>query len=101
MISGGEDGRISNREWKTTIRQVQRLEEELIEIRVEEGVEITFGPHDDKALLWPYNDALVVTIDVAEAWIAQTFVDTGSSINIMYVDCWIETDLQPLMRSLF
>lgn len=65
MISGGEKEHISNRERKETIRQVQKLEEEVMEIQVGKRVEITFGPHGDRALLRPHNDALVVTIDVA------------------------------------
>lgn len=68
-------------------------------------MEITFGQQDDRALLRPHNDALVVTIDVAGAWVARTFVDTGSSVNIMYYDCWtqleIESNLQPPTGSLF
>lgn len=52
-----------------------------------EGLEITFGPQYDRALLKPHNDAVVITVDVAEAWVAWTFVDTGSSVNIMFYDC--------------
>lgn len=94
MISGGEDERVSNRERKATMRQVRRMEEEIMEIQSGEGPKITFGLQDDMALLRPHNNALVITIDVAGAWVARTFVDTGSSVNIMYYDCWTQLEIK-------
>lgn len=94
MISGGEDERVSNQERKSTMRQVRRMEEEIMEIQSGEGSEITFGPQDDRALLRPHNNALVITIDVEGAWVARTFVDTGSSVNIMYYDYWTQLEIE-------
>lgn len=76
-----------------------------MEIQEAEGVEITFGPQDDRALLRPHNNVLVMKIDVARVWVALTFVDMGTYVNVMYFDCWshlaIEIELQPPMGSLF
>lgn len=76
------------------MHQVQRLEEEVIEIKVREGIEITFGPHNDRVLLRTYNDAFVVTIDMGGVWVAQTIVDTKSFVNIMYYDCWTQLGIE-------
>lgn len=60
------------------------MDEKIIEVQHDEGPEITFGLQDNRALLRPHNDALVITIDIVRTWVAWTFVDNGSSINIMY-----------------
>lgn len=50
-------------------------------------MEISFGPQDDRCMPRPHNDALVIIANVAGTWVARTFVDTGSLVNIMYYDC--------------
>lgn len=54
MILGGEDEWVSNREKKTTLRQVPRMEKEVMVIQHGEGPKITFGLQDDRALLRPH-----------------------------------------------
>lgn len=76
-----------------------------MEIGPGENSEVTFGSQDDRSMLRPHNDALVVTLDVAGVWVASTFEDTESSVNVMYYDCLKQLDmnakLQPPTDSLF
>lgn len=105
MISGGGKEDISNRERKVAIRQVWRMENDVMEIKRGGGTNIAFGPQDDRALLRPHNDTLVIIPDVARVWIARTFIDMRILVNIMYTDCLkqlnLSTELQPPLGSLF
>lgn len=57
------------------------------------------------ALLRPHNDALEIIADVVGVLVSRTFVDMGSSVNIIYYDCWtqlgLDAELQPPAGSLF
>lgn len=45
---------------------------------------ISFGPEDLKGVAAPHNDALLVTLTVANYDVMRIFVDIGSSINILF-----------------
>lgn len=105
MIFGEDKKYISNRARKLVIRKAQRREKDVMEVETEEVVEISFGPQDDRFMIRPHNDTLVITADVAGMCLARTFVDTGSSVNIMYYDCLkqlnLGMELQTPVGSLF
>lgn len=61
------------------------MEDDVMQVKEELAMEVSFGPRDDRSMLWPHNDVLVIT-DVAEIWVTRTIVDTGSSVNVMYYD---------------
>lgn len=71
----------------------------------EEIEEISFGWKYERTIIRPNNDALVVATDIIGVWVARIFIDTGSSVNVMYYD-WLkqlhmETQLQPPMGCFF
>ncbi|XP_057811344.1 uncharacterized protein LOC131025564 [Salvia miltiorrhiza] len=49
---------------------------------------ISFGPEDATPLMYPHDDALVFSTDVAECLVHRVFVDSGSAVNIVYWNCW-------------
>lgn len=96
---------VSNRLRRVEVCQVRRMEEKVMQVKMEQVEEVMFGPRDDRPMLWPHNDALVVTVAIARAWVSRTFVDTGSSVNIMYYNYLRELNmraqLQPPIWSFF
>lgn len=50
-------------------------------------VEVSFGSRDDRTMLHPHNDALVIMVEVAGVWVTCTFVDNKSLIDIIYYEC--------------
>ncbi|XP_074592499.1 uncharacterized protein LOC141848374 [Curcuma longa] len=67
---------------------------------------IQFGPQDLEGISLPHDDALVIRATIANYDVARIFVDTGSSVNVLYKDAFdrmqIDQDqLQPMATSLF
>ncbi|XP_073049414.1 uncharacterized protein [Primulina eburnea] len=90
MISGGSTDGDSNRARKSKSRR-EFLEVERAGRR--EAV-ISFGPEDLKGVNLPHNDALVIQARVANYDILRIFVDSGSSINVIFKDAFMQMDLQ-------
>ncbi|CAA0843039.1 Unknown protein, partial [Striga hermonthica] len=42
----------------------------------------------------PHNDALVITAEVAGFDVKRVFIDTGSSVDIMFYDCFVQINLE-------
>ncbi|VFQ76056.1 unnamed protein product [Cuscuta campestris] len=55
---------------------------------------LLFGPKDLPEIPSPHRDALVVRCEINEVVIHQSYVDNGSSINIMYVKTFEELELK-------
>ncbi|XP_075486226.1 uncharacterized protein LOC142525822 [Primulina tabacum] len=55
---------------------------------------ISFGPEDLKGVNLPYNDALVIQARVANYDIMRVFVDSGSSVNVIFKEALLQMDLQ-------
>ncbi|XP_073036560.1 uncharacterized protein [Primulina eburnea] len=90
MISGGSTDGDSNRARKSRSRR------ECIEVegsRRNEAV-ISFGPEDLRGVNMPHNDALVIQARVANYDILRVFVDSGSSVNVIFKDALAQMDLQ-------
>ncbi|XP_057803341.1 uncharacterized protein LOC131018642 [Salvia miltiorrhiza] len=49
---------------------------------------ISFGPKDARSLFYPHDDALVFSANVANVLVHRIFVDSGSAVNILYLECW-------------
>ncbi|XP_073041934.1 uncharacterized protein [Primulina eburnea] len=45
---------------------------------------INFGPEDLRDIVTPHNDALVVTAIIANYDVAKIFIDSGSSVNVLF-----------------
>ncbi|XP_074591721.1 uncharacterized protein LOC141847563 [Curcuma longa] len=105
MIAGGATDGDSNRARKAHGR---RLETYSVNTgrRADLGPNISFGPQDLEGVDTPHDDALVIRATIANYDVARVFVDTGSSVNVLYKEAFDrmqldEGDLQPLATSLF
>ncbi|XP_073017906.1 uncharacterized protein [Primulina eburnea] len=90
MISGGSTDGDSNRARKSRSRR------ECLEVegsRKSEAV-ISFGSEDLRGVNLPHNDALVIQARVANYDILRVFVDSGSSVNVIFKDAFEQMDLQ-------
>ncbi|XP_073061838.1 uncharacterized protein [Primulina eburnea] len=90
MISGGSTDGDSNRARKSRSRR------ECLEVegaRRNEAV-ICFGPKYLKGVNLPHNDALVIQARVANYDILRVFVDSVSSVNVIFKDAFMQMDLQ-------
>jgi len=45
---------------------------------------ITFSDADTHVILFPHNDALVVTMHIGNCRVSKIPIDVGSSVNILY-----------------
>ncbi|XP_074569642.1 uncharacterized protein LOC141826298 [Curcuma longa] len=105
MIAGGPTDGDSNRARKAHGRQL-----ETYSIGTNRSIEpspaIYFGPQDLEGVATPHDDALVIRATIANYDVARVFVDTGSSVNVLYKDAFdrmqIDGDeLHPMATSLF
>ncbi|XP_073067283.1 uncharacterized protein [Primulina eburnea] len=90
MISGGSTDGNSNRARKSKSRR-ECLE---VERAGRSEVAISFGPEDLRGVNLPHNDALVIQARVANYDILLIFVDSGSSVNVIFKDSFMQMDLQ-------
>ncbi|XP_074566213.1 uncharacterized protein LOC141822780 [Curcuma longa] len=104
MITGGATDGDSHRARKAHSRQLEVYG--VGGSRQLEGPIIRFGPQDLEGVEMPHDDALVIRATIANYNIARIFVDTGSSVNIIFKAAFDqmqidEADLQPMATSLF
>ncbi|XP_073312551.1 uncharacterized protein [Primulina huaijiensis] len=90
MISGGSTDGDFNRARKSRSRRDCM---EVEGMRRNEAV-IGFGPEDLKGINLPHNDALVIQDRVANYDILRVFVDSSSSVNVIFKDAFTQMDLQ-------
>ncbi|XP_042423459.1 uncharacterized protein LOC122011092 [Zingiber officinale] len=83
MISGGPTDGDSGRARKSHVR---RLEVHSVGCSKEQaaGPAISFGPADLEGLELPHDDALIIKAIISNSRVARVFVDTGSSVNILF-----------------
>ncbi|VFR03228.1 unnamed protein product [Cuscuta campestris] len=98
----GGDSTTSRKKWanaaivnKVVAREGKKLKNE----------SIIFSNADLPEIGVPHRDALVITIDIMDLLIHKTLVDTGSSVNIMYMDTYkalglTRDELLPIMTPL-
>ena len=88
-ISGGiASGGKSNSARKTYARSIQSEEVYSLhrppKVARTESVMLSFSEEDARRVTMPHDDALVVTLTVANQVIHRILVDNGSSIDILY-----------------
>lgn len=104
MISGGSTDGDSNWARKADCRRMTHMEVREKKVRAEPL--ISFGPEDLFEILEPHNDALVVRAMIANYEVARIFVDSGSSVNVLFKDAMDQMELgeykvEPVVTSLF
>lgn len=76
-------------------------------LEVETGSVLGFGPNDLKGVIGPHNDALIIHALIANYNVGKVFMDTDSSVNILYwtvleqMEIKLVDDLQSISTSLF
>ncbi|XP_073017729.1 uncharacterized protein [Primulina eburnea] len=91
MISGGSTDGDSNRARKAHSRHESFGVDEAVR---GEGPVISFGPRDLQGVSLPHNDALVIQAKVANYDIRRVFVDSGSSVNIIFQEALDQMNLE-------
>ncbi|XP_073309956.1 uncharacterized protein [Primulina huaijiensis] len=104
MISGGPTDGDSNRARKASSRRLENME--ISSPRTRSGPMISFGPEDMKGVADPHNDALVIRAMIANYEVARIFVDSGSSVNVLFKEAMDQMDLgdytvEPISTALF
>ncbi|XP_073153377.1 uncharacterized protein [Henckelia pumila] len=91
MISGGPTDGDSNRARKTSSRKLINME--IDNQTFNTGPTLSFGPEDLKGVSSNHNDALVIRAMVANYDVARIFVDSGSSVNVLFQEAINQMDL--------
>ncbi|CAA0829642.1 Unknown protein, partial [Striga hermonthica] len=105
MISRGPMDGDSNRARKEHARAVKRKREE-VGITARMPV-ISFKAEDAEEVVLPHNDALVITAEVTSFDVKRVFIDTGSSVDVMFYDCFVQInkelnmELKPVTTTLY
>ncbi|XP_057808573.1 uncharacterized protein LOC131023048 [Salvia miltiorrhiza] len=108
MICGENGTPTSNRAKKQVVRAVKSgyYPKQVMEITgaAEEPV-ISFGAEDLRTLMYLHDDALVIMADIAGCIVHRIFVDSGSAVNILYLECLqnmgVEAHIEPTNAPLF
>ncbi|XP_057808536.1 uncharacterized protein LOC131023016 [Salvia miltiorrhiza] len=108
MIFGENGIPTSNRAKKQVVRAVRSgyYPKQVMEITgAAEEPAISFGAEDLRTLMYPHDDALVFTTDIASCFVHRVFVDSGSAVNILYLECLqnmgIDANIEPTNAPLF
>ncbi|XP_073121148.1 uncharacterized protein [Henckelia pumila] len=91
MIFGGPTDGDSNRARKTSSKKLINME--IANQIVHTGPTLSFGPEDLKGVSSNHNDALVIRVMVANYDVARIFVDSGSSVNVIFQEVINQMDL--------
>ncbi|XP_075473308.1 uncharacterized protein LOC142504311 [Primulina tabacum] len=90
MISeGSRDGK-SNQSWKARGKRECRE----VEGARRNDVVISFGPDDLPGVSLPHNEALVIQARVSNYDVMWVFVDSDSSVNVIFKEALVQMDLQ-------
>lgn len=69
------------------------------------GTTVKFNEDDWTHIQRPQTDALVIRADIGGCNVERIFVDTASSVDVMYLDCFrrmnLAADIKPVGTSLF
>lgn len=103
-LGGAKDGN-SNRVRKDHSRRLESFRVNIRHGRVEDPF-INFGPEDLEGVAIPQDDALVVRAIIINYDVARVFINSGSSVNILFKEVldWMQVDLvklHPMSTSLF
>ncbi|XP_042432957.1 uncharacterized protein LOC122019564 [Zingiber officinale] len=105
MITGGSTDGDSNRARKAHTR---RLQIHAVGCSAEKAVgpEISFDPKDPEGVEVAHDDALIIKAVIANYNISHTFIDIGSSVNIIFKKAFDQlqidpSELQPMATPLY
>ncbi|XP_042465655.1 uncharacterized protein LOC122048116 [Zingiber officinale] len=105
MISRGPTNGDSTRDRKSHER---RLKIHVVGCNREQdaGPVISFGPQDLEGFELPHDDALIFKVVIANSRVARVFVDTRSSVNVLFKNAFKgmqinSSELQPVATSLY
>ncbi|KAL0433114.1 UNVERIFIED_CONTAM: hypothetical protein Slati_2645700 [Sesamum latifolium] len=105
MIAGGPTDGDSGRARRAHARAARTIME--IDDKVSAGAPtIQFGPADTQGVHLPHNDALVISSTIANYIVRRIFVDSGSSVDILFIKVYQQIDLgnvplEPVDTSLY
>ncbi|XP_073061722.1 uncharacterized protein [Primulina eburnea] len=90
MIFGGSTDGDSNRARKA------RGKRDFLEVKGARKNElvISFGPNDLQGVSLPHNDVLVIQARVSNYDVLRIFMDSGSSVNVIFKEALVQMDLQ-------
>lgn len=76
------------------------------ETRTSQGSSYQFWPRDLEGVVTPHDDRLVIHVIIANYDVARVFIDSGSSIDILFKDAFDQMqvdlyELHPMSTSLF
>ncbi|VFQ79071.1 unnamed protein product [Cuscuta campestris] len=107
MIFGGPEDGDSAPQWKNWVRSIYvgEVSAELARRKHTRRESIVFTDRDLPPTGEDHNDPLVITMDINGVDVAQVLVDTGSSVNILYLETFqklrlCRTQLEPLKTPL-
>ncbi|VFQ91292.1 unnamed protein product [Cuscuta campestris] len=107
MIFGGPEGGDSAAQWKNWVRSIYigEVSAEPARRKHTRREPIVFIDRDLPPTGEDHNDPLVITMDINGVDIARVLVDTGSSVNILYLETFqklrlCRTQLEPLKTPL-
>jgi len=87
-ITGGLDVKEMSAGYrKAQIRQLSQVMAAR-ELRLLNGLTMTFGPEDMSPLQAPHNDPLVVQLKIDTAMVRRVLVDMGRSVDIITMECF-------------
>ncbi|CAL9010720.1 unnamed protein product, partial [Prunus brigantina] len=95
MISGGTPiADSSRRSAKSYIRAVRHpqvfslTEERNSKIRRLGWEPITFSEEEEKGIIFPHSDPMIIRADISDFDVGRILVDTGSSVNVLFADAF-------------
>ncbi|CAL2256648.1 unnamed protein product [Prunus armeniaca] len=95
MISGGtpiaDSSRRSVKSYVCAVRQPQVLsltEECNSKIRGYGWEPITFSEEEEKGIIFPHFDPMIIRADIADFDVGRILIDTGSSVNVLFADAF-------------
>ncbi|VFQ68722.1 unnamed protein product [Cuscuta campestris] len=107
MIFGGPEDGDSAAQWKNWVRSIYvgEVSAEPPRRKHTRREPIVFTDRDLPPTGEDHNDPLVITMDINGVDVARVLVDTGSSVNILYLETfqklrWCRTQLEPLKTHL-
>lgn len=103
MIMGGHTEGDSGRARRKSVESVTEWRGEVHHIF--EDIGIGFGSGDSIRIQSPHTDALVIRAHIGGYNIERVFIDTESSVDVMFVDCFkrmgLKPTIEPVATSLF
>ncbi|CAL9000871.1 unnamed protein product, partial [Prunus brigantina] len=95
MISGGTPiADSSHRSTKSYIRAVRHpqifslTEERNSKIRRLGWEPITFSGEEEKGIIFPHSDPMIIRADISDFDVGRILIDTGSSVNVLFADAF-------------